>query len=267
MSIGKLLPDDKLIKFLSSFEGEMSMIYGKIGNGKTYAATADVLDDLRRGWIVYTTWPIDFNGYDQRDSLLFLVGSILFPWRNTFKVIPKDNLKYLDIFDDKFLDEFADKKNCKVYLDEAHMGFDSYEMTRASMKKRASILHTRHFNRSVVFVTQRPTALPPYIRANINRFYRVRKFGKKHPFILFLRTEYQEMVDETVDETKPDGYKFYFSSQTIFNAYNSKYIGGDLKDIVHFQVYKLNIFLRLYQLLKVLIVSSIRGSLNFFKRR
>jgi len=166
MTIGKPLPPEKLVKYLSDFEGEITLRYGKIGQGKTYGATADVLDDLKRGWIVYTTWQINFNGYDQRDSIFWPFASLLFPWKNEFKVIPKENLRYIDIFDDAFLESFEKLKNCKVYLDEGHIAFDSYEMSKASLKKRASILHTRHFNRSINIISQRPTAIHVAMRAN-----------------------------------------------------------------------------------------------------
>lgn len=250
MEIGKKLPLEKLQAYLHDFEGEITLRYGKIGQGKTYGATADVLDDLKHGWIVYTTWPIQFDGYDQRDSLFFVLGSLLFPWANTFKVIPKDNLRYINIFDDKFIEEFENLKNCKVYIDEGHIAFDSYEMAKASMQKRASILHTRHFNRSINIISQRPTAIHVAMRANVNRFYKYQKYGKRPPFMFFLRTEYQEMNGETVDETKPESRKFYFPSKSVYMAYNSKYLSGDLTQSIHFDIFKVNIFMRIYLLFR-----------------
>jgi len=253
-NLGKPLPPEKVLNYLSEFEGEITLRYGKIGQGKTLGATADVLDDLRHGWVVYVTWPISFEGYDQRNSVFWLFGSLLFPWHNTFMVIPKSNLRHIDIFDDSFLDEFEKIKNAKVYLDEGHIAFDSYEMAKASLKKRATILHTRHFNRSINIISQRPTAIHVAMRANVNRYYKYIKYGKKWPFVLFRRVEYQEMTGETVNEEIPESNKFYFPWQvrSVMKAYNSKYLSGDLTDTIHFDVYKLNIFLRIYQLIRLL---------------
>jgi len=255
MEIGKLLPNEKLLKYLFDFEGEITLRYGKIGQGKTYGATADVLDDLRRGWIVYTTWPIRFDGYDQRKSLLFVIGSLMFPWRNTFLVIPKENLRYIDIFDDSFIDNFEKLKNCKVYLDEGHIGFDSYEMSKASLKKRASVLHTRHFNRSINIISQRPTAVHVSMRANVNRFYKYTKYGRKPPFMFFKRTEYQEMTGETVNEEIAESTKLYFPRKAVYLAYNSKYLSGDLAQDIHFSAFKVNYFMRMFLFFRNLIPS------------
>jgi len=247
---GKQIPEIDLLSLFSSPEGEITQRYGRIGQGKTYGATADVLDELSRGRVVYTNWRINYNGFDQRDSFLFILGSILFPWSSRFYKFPKDNLRYLPI-DENFLNTFSKLTDCSVYIDEGHVIFDSYEMAKMSMEKRVSVLHTRHFNRSIHIISQRPTAIHVMMRANVNRFYKYDKLFSK-PFILFRRTEFQDMVGETVDEDKPLSTKFYIGQKAIYKAYDSKYLRGDLEDsqTVHVIGFKINYFVRLYMLAK-----------------
>ena len=255
---GKLIEDkkrlEKYLDFIDRQEGEIIFRFGKIGQGKTYGSTADVLDDLKHGWTVYTSWPMNFDGFDQRDSLFFVFGSLLFPWKNDFKNIPKKNLKHIDVTADDFVEQLGKLKNCKVYIDEAHLGFDSYEGTKSNIKKRANVLHTRHFNRTLNIISQRPTAVSAYLRGNVDRYYKYTKFGK-YPFILFQRKEFQDMIDEVPDENSVESVKLYFFNKKIANMYNSKFMSGDLKKSISFQVFKVNYFIRIFLFFKLLLKS------------
>jgi len=204
-------------------DGEITQRYGKIGQGKTYGATVDVIDELNRGHIVYTNWDIDWNGYDERESFIKILGSLLF-FKNKLKSYPATNLRKINI-DKDFIKNFSQLTNCSVYLDEGHVVFDSYEMAKMSMDKRVAVLHTRHFDRSIHIISQRPTAIHRMLRANVNRFYKYDKLISK-PFILFRRSEYQDMEDENVVEENPESVKLYLGKKKIFNSYNSKYLRG-----------------------------------------
>jgi len=247
---GKEISNVDLLSLFKSPEGEITQRYGRIGQGKTYGATADVLDELSRGRVVYANWRINYDGFDQRDSWLYLVSSLLFPWVNRFYKFPKENLHYLPI-DENFLDKFSTLTDCSVYIDEGHVIFDSYEMAKMSMQKRVAVLHTRHFNRSIHIISQRPTAIHVMMRANVNRFYKYEKWLTK-PFILFVRTEYQDMSGESVDEEKPLSRKFYIGSKAIYKAYDSKYLRGDMQDSqqVHVTGFKINYFVRIYMVIR-----------------
>jgi len=250
-TLGKIIPEIDLLSLFKSPEGEITQRYGRIGQGKTYGATADVLDELYRGRVVYCNWRINYEGFDQRDSLFRIFASILFPFSNKFYNFPKDNLHYLPV-DANFLEKFGKLTDCSVYLDEGHVVFDSYEMAKMSMEKRISVLHTRHFNRSIHIISQRPSAIHVMMRANVNRFYKYEKLIT-WPFILFRRIEYQDMDNENVSEAEPISTKLYLANKKIFNAYDSKYLRGDTEDSqkLHVQGYKLNYFIRLIQLFKL----------------
>jgi len=241
-------------------EGEITQRYGRIGQGKTYGATVDVLDELKRGHIVYVNWHISFNGYDQRESILYVLGSLLFPWVNKFKKIPPENLRFINI-DQNFINKFSKLTNCSVYLDEGHVVFDSYEMAKMSMEKRVAVLHTRHFDRSINIISQRPTAVHRMLRANVNRFYKYDKLIQVGRFILFRRTEYQDMVDENVDEESPVSVKLYIAKPSIFKKYNSKYLRGDIPiDVPSLKIYKVGYFRRIIRLMALLLGLSRRAS-------
>jgi len=250
--VGNKVQEIELLNLFPPSAGEITQRYGRIGSGKTYGATVDVLDELSRGHVVYVNWHFNFEGFDQRQSLLYIVGSLLFPWHNRFYKFPKENLKYIEI-DEHFIDKFAELTDCSVYLDEGHVVFDSYEMAKMSMKKRTAVLHTRHFDRSINIISQRPTAIHVMMRANVNRFYKYECLFKS-PFILFRRTEYQDMTDETVDEEQPLSTKLYIGKKRIFNMYNSKYLRGNLppSQKVAFEAYDLNYWQRIEALFFVL---------------
>lgn len=239
------IEDIELLDLFPADEGKISQRYGRIGQGKTYGATVDVLDELRRGHVVYVNWKFNFDGIDQRKTLLHIVGSLLFPWKSRFYNFPRENLKYIAI-DEHFMEVFEKITDASVYLDEGHVVFDSYEMAKMSMRKRVSVLHTRHFNRSINIISQRPTAVHRMMRANVNVFYKYEKI-LTWPFIVFRRTEYEDMIDENVDEDNPSGVKLYIGKKEIYEMYDSKYLRGDTPDsqTVKFEAYDLNYIQRI----------------------
>jgi hypothetical protein len=238
---GRPVEVDLLRDLFEAEEGSIVQYYGRIGNGKTYNATADILNDLRNGVVVYCNWRIDVSGItlDQKDSFFYTFLGILGLKKRFYKFLPS-NLRYLPI-DDNFMNIFADLTDCKVYLDEGHLIFDSYQMTKLSMEKRASILHTRHFNRTIAIISQRPTAVHVSARANVNIFYKCEKI-MSWPFLVFRKSEYQDMTGagETVDDQQKSlSSKWYFANKKVLNAYNTKYLRGGIprSQEVNFEAY------------------------------
>jgi len=251
LNVGKKMLEIDLVGLFQANDGEITQRYGRIGQGKTYGATADVLDELKRGHVVYINWKMNYKGFDQREDWLFVIGSILFPWRSKLFYFPPENLRYLPI-DENFMDVFQNLTDCSVYLDEGHVIFDSYEMAKMSMQKRVAVLHTRHFNRSIHIISQRPTAIHVMMRANVNRFYKYEKLISS-PFLLFRRTEYQDMSNESVDEDQPLSVKLYLGSKKIYSMYDSKYLRGDTPDSqkVFFDGFDVSFFSRIFLLLRL----------------
>jgi len=219
--IGKPYVDEKLRRKFQPRDGSINLYYGRIGGGKTYAATADILSALQAGQVVYANWHINFDEYDQRRTFFFpFVG--LFGLKKVYMRFPKENLHYFHP-DDVSVDFLSRLSDCTIYLDEGQWIFDSYEGTKFSKEKRKLILHTRHHFRNLNIITQRPTAIQVSARGNVNRFYKCECLWKIG-FKLFRRTEFQDMLDETVDETQPISTQYYIGSRRVFNAYNSYYM-------------------------------------------
>jgi len=228
-------------------EGSMNQYYGRIGEGKTYAATVDALQDLAHGQVVYTSWKLDWQGYDERKSIwnriLFKLGLKKYFW-----IFPKENWRYFDMNADDALDQLGKLRDCIMYLDEGHLLLDSYLATKMERKDRATILHTRHFDRTINVISQRPTAIHVVVRANVNRFFKLEKVFDhrilwKWRIVRFRKTEFQDTgADDKPDETimiDPEsgqeiGYKnavstvHYFSRQKYRDAYDTKYLRSDM---------------------------------------
>jgi len=226
---GHKVKEIELLDLFPASEGMISQYYGRIGSGKTYSATRDALDLLKRGKVVYTNWKIHYKGTDQRTQKMRIFLSLIFPWVKRFYYFPKENLRFIDV-DESFHENFGKLTDCHIFLDEGHVVFDSYEMARMSLEKRKNILHTRHFNRSVHIISQRPTAVHVAMRANVNVFYKCERLWTIGSFVRFKRTEFQDMVNETVDEDEEKivSVKYYMGQKEVFDAYDTKYLRGGL---------------------------------------
>jgi Cdc6-like AAA superfamily ATPase len=238
-TFGERLSENEILNIFQPYEGEINMYYGRIGNGKTAGATADILHLLTKGQIVYANWHINFEGYDERKSIVALLWKTIF-FRSNFNRFPKYNLHYFNS-DDINMSFLAGLTDCHVFIDEGQWIFDSYKGTNFDPESRRLILHTRHFNRSLNIVSQRTQAVHVSARAQINRFY---KFVKilTFPFIVIKRYEYQDMAQNDVDETvDPISVRSYWLSKRIRNAYNSKYLRGGIpiSTDMHYDVYRL----------------------------
>lgn len=263
----EVLALDKLLNVFQAKEGEINMYYGKIGNGKTYAATSDILDYLKQGKVVYANWKINVDDHDDRTSFFHILKNII-TFNKTFYKIPcKQNLYYFDVDDGvynwkgeklaefhsmaDFIEYASNLNDCHIFADEAQDMFDSYEGTRFAKNKRRLILHTRHYHRSINIISQRPTAIQVSARGNVNRFYKCVKEYDWGFIRLFARYEFQEMASETVDETKdPESVKKYWGNKRVYNAYNSSYLANGIpkSQNVFFQAYELNSRERWYAL-------------------
>lgn len=223
----KVLTDDLVDVFRAS-EGSINMYYGMIGNGKTYAATADILDLLKQGKVVYANWHIEVEDFDDRDSMLMTIGNILLFRKRFFKIPCAQNLYYFD--PEQFsstvelVEWLSGLNDCHIFFDEGQDMFDSYEGTKFSKHKRRLILHTRHYHRTLNIISQRPTAIQVSARGNVNRFFKCKKIAT-WPWVRFARYEFQEMKGETVDEeAEPVSVKTYYGNKRVFKAYNTDYL-------------------------------------------
>jgi len=217
---------------LPEVEGAIDMIYGGFGGGKTYLATELILEYLERGVPVYSSFPVQFDGIDERKSLGALIMGIL-GFKRKFKVIGKENFHHItmaEIMSDEFVVKLADLVECVVVVDEAYAArlFDSYRKTNLSVEARMAVYATRHFDRRFIIVAQRPNSIHVSSRAMVNRFYKCDQpllflwyiFGIR----LFTITEYQELKQEEVNEEAPHRTRIKIGKKHIFRMYDSKYM-------------------------------------------
>jgi len=246
MELGKKVLTTDLLDVFSATEGSINMYYGKIGNGKTYNATADILDLLDQGKVIYANWHIVVSDFDDRKSLFMILKNIVL-FRKIFYYLPhKKNLHYFD--PDEFnstgelVEWLSGLNDCHIFFDEGQDMFDSYEGTRFSKAKRRLILHTRHYHRTLNIISQRPTAIQVSARGNVNRFYKCVKLAS-WPWVRFARYEFQDMTGETVDEdSEPVSKKTYWGRNRVFSAYNTDYLAEGIpkSQVVFFNAYDLN---------------------------
>lgn len=240
-------------------EGELNQYYGRIGNGKTYAATRDAWEYLQAGYIVKTNWRIAWPGRDERKEFWKIFLGML-GLKKEFLIFPKENLQFFKV-DENFYDWIGKQTSCIIFIDEGHIAYDSYKLAKMSMEERLTVLNTRHYDRIVNVISQRPTAIHSVIRGNVNRFYKCELisqiFGAKH----FKKTEFQDTKDDVPDETRikeldeethmmvdTDEYEFAISEKTYwgtrkwYRRYDSKYLRGDApesqKDLVRIEKIK-----------------------------
>jgi len=251
-------------------EGECNLYYGVIGSGKTYGATADIIEKLYQGRLVYGTWPINVQEFDDRLSFFHILKNLVMGRNLFFKIHCPKNYHFINaetgevdgvptfnpnktLYRDEYIEYLNTLNHCDLYIDEAWRVIDSYAKTNFSMESRNLILVTRHKYRTVNLIAQRPTSIHVTARGNMNRFYKFKKLAS-WPWVRFARYEFQEMVGETVnEEVDPISTKTYWGSSAIFNAYNS-YFYGELNPLHEksFEVYYLDIWDKVLAIYKIL---------------
>lgn len=211
--------------------------YGRLGQGKTYAMTADIIADLKKGAVWYVNYPIYWTGYDERNNKMqLLLGALGI--RRKFYEFKHKNLHYLPV-DENFHDTVQNLTDCKIGLDEGYVAYDSYEMAKLTLAKRQTIFHARHYDRSFYYTVQRPTSIHTTLRSQTNVFYKVSRiniFG----LVLFRRQEFDLGPNEQVDETQPLSTKWYFAKKEVFEAYDTKYLRGSIppSQITHVEIHR-----------------------------
>jgi len=257
MELGTRVATNDLIDIFSASEGSINMYYGLIGNGKTYAATSDILELLKQGKVVYCNWRIVVPNFDDRESFWHVFFNLILFRKRFYKIPCAKNLHFFD--PESFestgaLVEWLSKLNdCHIFFDEGQDMFDSYEGTKFSKAKRRLILHTRHYHRTLNIISQRPTAIQVSARGNVNRFYKCVKLAS-WPWVRFARFEFQEMTGETVNElAEPISKKTYWGSNRVFNSYNTDYLAEGIpkSQAVFFEAFDLNFVERIKALYRI----------------
>jgi len=218
-------------------EGEVTLYYGRIRNGKTYAATADILELLDRGEVVYANWNVNWDGQDQRESFGVAVAKML-TGRQDFFHFKRENFHYInpDDIDIAYLGRLV---NVHIFIDEGQWIFNSH-VKNHDPETRKLILHNGHYCRSLNIITQRPVNIFKDMRSQVNVWYKCEK-RLSWPFIVFQKTRIEDMKDDLPDEENPVGRpKTYIADKRVFKAYSTHAMRKDdaIDDIPQFDVYE-----------------------------
>lgn len=235
-------------------EGQVAFYYGRIRNGKTYAATADILELLERGEIVYANWNVQFTGYDEREHWWVVLVKTFFG-RDTFYRYDASNFHYFapDDIDVQFLNKLV---GVHIFIDEGQWLFNSHvrEQGELADAKRRLILHNGHHCRSLNIISQRPSNVFKDMRSQVNVWYKCVK-RLEFPWLVFEKWTFEDMKDDMPDEDLPVGRpKTYFASKRVMAAYSTHAMRDRdaIDPQVDFDVYRLTLGERLEQMIAIL---------------
>ncbi len=242
---------EEIMNWFAPVEGETAFYYGKIRNGKTYSATADILELLERGEVVYANWHINWDGFDERDSFFRAVLKFFFR-KQTFFKFDKSNFHYFspDLPKEQIIALLGNLVNVHIFIDEGQWMFNSH-LKNHDDETRKLILHNGHYCRSLNIISQRPSNVMKDMRSQINVWYKCEK-RISWPFLVFQRTTFEDMKDDLPNEEMPSGRpKTYIASKRVLKAYSTHAMRGkDAKEeIAKFEVYSLSAMDRFWLLL------------------
>lgn len=200
---------EEIYQIFKPVEGLNTVYYGKIGNGKTRNATADIIELCNRGEVVYANWKIEVTDYDERSSLKVAWAKFL-GGRKYFYRFKKENFHYIDpqaLIDNvkgNNIAFFSQLVGVHIFIDEGQWIFNSlerYDPHDANMvEKLKLILHGRHYCRSLNIITQRYSNISRNMRSQVSIWYRCVKRWDAFGFIVFQRWAIQDMKnDEPVE--------------------------------------------------------------------
>jgi hypothetical protein len=204
--------------------------FGKLGQGKTYAMTSDVIEYLNQGNVVYANYHIDWKGFSVKPSVLTLYAYYFLGKSYDQVFYPPTNFRYVET-DEKFMSFFAQQGNAIFAIDEAYMLFDSYLSNKMSLKDRASVLQCRKYSRTLLYTTQRPESVHVTLRSMTNIFYACDRINLPLLGLIFRRREY-EMQNDMIDTSqKPVYTKVYRFNSGVAASYDTKQLIG-IKGVV-----------------------------------
>lgn len=201
--------------------------YGHLGAGKTTAMTSDILYLLDRGFVVYSTYKINWNG---RKFRRYKFGKI-------YKEYPKTNLRFVPS-DDRFYPIFMSARDCIFALDECYYLFSSYQLTKIKKEHMQAIFQSRKYNRSIYYTSQRVMNVHITLRTMTTHFFKIQLLGfvrqkfaeyKKQSFFILLRKQLFDLKKEDEIEEKPlKTYYDIFRFRKVFGKFDTNEIIGEV---------------------------------------
>lgn len=191
---------------------------GKLGQGKSYAMTCELLNELNRGTIVYTNYRIFWNGktVNKFNWKTWKWEKISYPASNLRPVAGLSIKKIL-----QHVENGTKQRHNILALDEGYLYFDSYQGTRMSLDVRKFILHSRKRHIDIWYTAQRLMSIATTMREMTDYFYKCRSLN-----LLFFRIFWVTMHD--LEDKKDGGLSdrigfpsFYLSNPIVYKSYDT----------------------------------------------
>jgi len=271
MNVGK--PQEitgEILNLFKPVEGQTAFYYGRIRNGKTYSATADILELLERGEVVFANWKLNLEDYDERERFGVAFGKFIFGKKLFFKYKVKENFHYFspDLPPHEQMALLGKLVGVHIFIDEGQWIFNSH-IKNHDDETRKLILHNGHYCRSLNIISQRPSNVMKDMRSQINVWYKCEKKFAIGGLILFTRTAIEDMVEDMPDEENMGRPKIYWAKKRVLRAYNTHAMRGvdALETPAQFEVYKLNSLQRFGLVLLLLVPRFVRSGVARLKPR
>jgi len=250
IALGKNLKIDQvLLEAFQPQEGVNAVYYGKVRNGKTRTATADILGLLERGEVVYANWTVKFDGFDERFSMRHLFWKT-FGFRKLFFSYGANNFHYIDR--DELISGIGSGESNVNYLNKlvgVHVFIDEGQWVLPSqdrswdadtVAKMKLVLHGGHYCRTLNIITQRASNISKTTRSQIHFWYRCVKKFDILGVILFQRWEIEDMKEDMPVEMELDekgrkkkicgrrsNYWVWKRNDRVFKAYDTHAMRGE----------------------------------------
>lgn len=264
------LTTEEILRIFKPVEGQTTFYYGRIRNGKTYAATADILDLLDRGEVVYANWPLDLTDYDERTSFGIVLLKTIFGKKLFFKYNSRENFHYfspeLDPKDQIAL--LGNLVGVHIFIDEGQWVFNSH-IKNHDDETRKLILHNGHYCRSLNIISQRPSNVMKDMRSQINIWYKCEKKFQIGNIILFTRSTIEDMKEDIPDEEAVTKVKVYWAMPRVYEAYNTHAMRGSdaVQPETHFEAYNVGFFGKMGLLMGFFIPAFLKRGASRLKPR
>lgn len=220
-SIGTLLQEreKEVFDMFTPLEGDVCFYYGKIRNGKTTTATADMIALLERGEVVVSNSMVDIDALDERDRFGVVLMKFLFNRKYFFDYDFKKNFVYVDrtLPHQEIIRILGNLVGVHIFWDEGQWFFN---LANKDDDTRKLILENGHYCRSLNIISQRPINIFPDYRSQVNIWYKCEKL-LSWPFLLIRRTTIEDMKDGLPDEENYTRSRLYIPSKRLLASFDT----------------------------------------------
>lgn len=185
--------------------------FGKIGQGKSYSCTNQILEFLEKGIDCYADWTIDPTPY-----FLYKHNKLWFRFKNYVKKLFKKYKppEYGKLYRYRYLDDIYGIANGQIFMDEAHKYLNArfWEKTPPEFIQKMS--QSRKFRTDLHFITQYPDQIEKTVRKLCNEAIKHSKWWK-----LLLWKEYDGQYIDKIDQDPENKVKTIASGFKIFKKH------------------------------------------------